>query len=571
MPKNLTKRFYSNGYALILTQLKSNIVDLAYRKLIHIPNTYPVSSDIFLFELRQRVTKDVQIVDKVTAILVLFALLMVLGTLVAPILILLTLGLTFTSILGILYLLSSMKLVKLFYLSIYMVSPVVFGIGVDYSILILGRYLEERQKGRRLDMCLDIISRRTIPTILTCGFIVALGLGSFSLSRYPYIQVIGISFIIAVLMTLLTTCVVLPSIIRVLGDRILWPFGLETKVMEFRSKFLVKLAQLSTSKPIKIIIFFTILTILSTLCILLFMNVTTNPINLLPKTPAKIGYELLIQNFESKSLSEAYIVITPVNSKVTHEVTKYLEEKSYVVDVEFLGNYGNYSIIKVKLIYDSLADQLIDVYLDLRKYLNILEEKYNVKIYIGGAPANKYYFVKGFEREFYNFIVYLIMVLVILTLTLLIKSITIPLRLVITVLMSVSWAIAVTILLFEEIFHVQTYWLLPIILYTLLLSIGVDYDVFIISRFREEVLKGLNDREAIVKAIEVTGPIVTGAALILGLAFISLTLSSLYILKEIGFAIAIAVLMDAFIVRPFLVPAIIVLLGRYNWWPWRLR
>lgn len=109
---------------------------------------------------------------------------------------------------------------------------------------------------------------------------------------------------------------------------------------------------------------------------------------------------------------------------------------------------------------------------------------------------------------------------------------------------------------------------MPVILISLLLSVGTDYDLFIVSRFREEINNGLSDKDAIVRAVEVTGgPVVTGAALVLAMAFASLALSSIYILKQVALAVASSVIIDSFVVRPLLVPAIIVLLGKWNWWP----
>jgi len=152
-------------------------------------------------------------------------------------------------------------------------------------------------------------------------------------------------------------------------------------------------------------------------------------------------------------------------------------------------------------------------------------------------------------------------------LTIYMKSVMIPLRLVSTVLMSITWSLALTTAVFQGLMGVKTYWLLPVILISLLLSVGTDYDLFIISRFREEVVNGYSDDEAIVRAVEFTGPVVTGAALVLAMAFASLALSSIYILKQVALAVASSVIIDSFLVRPLLVPAIIVLLGKYNWWP----
>jgi len=188
-------------------------------------------------------------------------------------------------------------------------------------------------------------------------------------------------------------------------------------------------------------------------------------------------------------------------------------------------------------------------------------------VLVGGSPSYKYYFVLGFEREYYGLILYVMIAINVVILTIYMRSVMIPLRLVSTVLMSITWSLALTTAVFQGLMGVKTYWLLPVILISLLLSVGTDYDLFIISRFREEVVNGYSDDEAIVRAVEFTGPVVTGAALVLAMAFASLALSSIYILKQVALAVASSVIIDSFLVRPLLVPAIIVLLGKYNWWP----
>jgi Predicted drug exporters of the RND superfamily len=131
--------------------------------------------------------------------------------------------------------------------------------------------------------------------------------------------------------------------------------------------------------------------------------------------------------------------------------------------------------------------------------------------------------------------------------------------------MSIAWSLALEVAIFQELMGQPTYWLVPVILFAFLMAIGTDYDIFIITRIREEIEKGLGEKEAIKTAIVSTGPVITGAAMILATAFSTLLLSQITLLRQVGFTIAFAALVDAFIVRPFIVPALIILAGRYNW------
>jgi len=110
------------------------------------------------------------------------------------------------------------------------------------------------------------------------------------------------------------------------------------------------------------------------------------------------------------------------------------------------------------------------------------------------------------------------------------------------------------------------------ILFIILMGLGMDYDIFLVTRIREEVAKGKTDEEAIVTAVERTGGIITACGVIMAGAFASLMLSTMGLLQEFGFALSFAIIVDAMLVRIYLVPAIMVLLKKWNWWaPGRLQ
>ena len=141
-----------------------------------------------------------------------------------------------------------------------------------------------------------------------------------------------------------------------------------------------------------------------------------------------------------------------------------------------------------------------------------------------------------------------------------------PLRLVFTLLMSISWTLAAFILVFQDWMQASVSWILPIILFCVLMGLGVDYDIFLVSRIREEVLKGKSDEEAIVTAVESTGTIITLCGAVMASAFGSMLLSSMLEMKEFGFVLCLAIILDATLMRLVIVPSIMVLMKKYNWW-----
>ena len=175
-----------------------------------------------------------------------------------------------------------------------------------------------------------------------------------------------------------------------------------------------------------------------------------------------------------------------------------------------------------------------------------------------------------------------ILVTIMLILTFLLGSITVPVRLIITIATSVTWTLGFLVLMFQFNLEAITiaylnpninieaglYWIIPPILFCILFGLGMDYDIFITSRIREEYLKGKSNNEAIEEGLIHTASVVTSCAIIMAGAFLALWFSYILILTEIGLGMVFAVIVDATIVRVFLVPAAMAIMGdKYNWWP----
>jgi RND superfamily putative drug exporter len=167
-------------------------------------------------------------------------------------------------------------------------------------------------------------------------------------------------------------------------------------------------------------------------------------------------------------------------------------------------------------------------------------------------------------------IIPIVLVVILLILMLLLRAVVAPLLLVGTVVLSFAATLGVCAVVFNHVFHfVGADSSFPLFAFTFLVALGVDYNIFLMTRVREEAhVEGT--RRGILKGLTVTGGVITSAGIVLAATFSVLGSLPLVFLAELGFAVAFGVLLDTLVVRSILVPALTYDIGRPIWWPGRL-
>ncbi len=168
-------------------------------------------------------------------------------------------------------------------------------------------------------------------------------------------------------------------------------------------------------------------------------------------------------------------------------------------------------------------------------------------------------------------IVPVVLVLIALLLAIVMRSLIAPLYLVISVVFSFGASLGIAVLIFMRIGgDAGLDFVLPFLMFIFLMALGEDYNILVMSRIREEAQKS-SLKDAITRALNATGTTVTSAGLILAATFgVAGLLGSTDQIHQLGIGIAIGILLDTFLVRTLLVPSIVALLGRWNWWPSKL-
>ncbi|MHA1500711.1 MAG: efflux RND transporter permease subunit [Candidatus Heimdallarchaeota archaeon] len=227
---------------------------------------------------------------------------------------------------------------------------------------------------------------------------------------------------------------------------------------------------------------------------------------------------------------------------------------------------------------------LIEIYLDKSPYSkeaeefvsnlpttveNILADKNLEKLAIGDVYylgyARSLYEIKQITDNAFPIVIPIVIVGVYLVLFFLFGSYFTPIRLILTIALGIVVTLGMLQLVFSVGLGVPIFWLLPLMLFSILMGLGLDYDIFLVTRIKEYYDKGMSNKEAIAHALDHTASIITSCGSVMAAAYSALLISQLWHLRELGFAFALAIILDATVIRLIVVPAVMVLMEKLNW------
>jgi RND superfamily putative drug exporter len=188
---------------------------------------------------------------------------------------------------------------------------------------------------------------------------------------------------------------------------------------------------------------------------------------------------------------------------------------------------------------------------------------------VGGQAAIQYDTKKASEHD-RDLIIPIVLGVILVVLAIVLRAIVVPILLILTVVLSFAATLGVSAFVFNHIFGFDNADpAFALFAFVFLVALGIDYNIFLMTRVREETLR-FGTREGIVRGLAVTGGVITSAGLVLAATFAVLGVLPLVFLAELGFAVAFGVLLDTIVVRSILVPALSYDIGKPIWWPSRL-
>ncbi len=509
-------------------------------------------------------------------------------------------------------------------MTLTMLFSILMGVGTDYSVFIIMRYREERIKGSNREEAVHTSIAWAGESIVTSGATVVIAFFAMASSSLAMVQTMGLVLGMAILVALLVALTLIPAILMLVGNRIFWPTTGErfkrfaTRVMEKKQAgnhgYFHRAATFAV-KHSKVIVVAAILVSIPTTY--LFVTTETN-FDFIDSmgTPESIqGMSAMTSDFGAGRIMPTQIVITgntlvydgtsfnanylnaidnitatiaadpmvehvsgitrPFGQWVDYSNASALSSEDRQQMLQSLGSDNRTILLTVVLKQQPQAAASVNFIPTLRN--EIAEAKttqpalVGSTILVGGSTASLYDLSLSLSGQFNN-IELIVVIGIFVVLMIVLGSILLPAFAIVSIAMSISWSFAATVLVFGVWLGKPILFLIPLILFVMLMGLGMDYNVFILTRIREEVHKGKGTENAVVDAVDWTGGIISALALIMAGAFGSMMLSSNTMLQEFGFALSVAILLDAMVVRTYIVPAAMVLMGKRAWWaPGRLQ
>jgi len=469
-----------------------------------------------------------------------------------------------------------------FQLSVFVVNVTTMmglAVGIDYSLFIIERYREERRKGASIDDAIALAGSTASRAVLFSGITVVLAVTGLFLVPTDLFWSLAIGSILVVTTSVLAALTLLPAIIKLLGDKIdKWSIRPISKRQdaEAKSGFWDRIANIVMRQPIISLVIS--VGILVAVAIPYFdMETGLAGVSTMPEHfRSRSGFEVLEEEFSGGLIAPIILVINTADNDpdLQERITVFAEAVGGAAVVEKSPD-GAITTITLSPPGDaSTADASAEIRQIREQTVPSVFGPFANGVHVTGWAARQADFTDlAADRQIP--VVVFVLTLSFILLMLVFRSILVPLKAVIMNLLSVGAAYGLIVLVFQkgygnEIFGFQQVeaiesWI-PIFLFAILFGLSMDYHVFLLSRIKERFTETDDNRESIAHGIRSTGRIITGAALIMVFVFGGFAAGDLTLLQQMGFGLAVAVFLDATIVRSVLVPATMRLLGRRNWW-----
>jgi RND superfamily putative drug exporter len=471
-----------------------------------------------------------------------------------------------------------------------LVQLIGLGIAVDYSLLIVYRFREELASGKEVDHAVVRTMQTAGRAVVFSGIAVALGLALLVAMPLPFIRMLGVAGFLIPVVSIAGAVTLQPALLSFYGRRgVARHRVLPRRESPSGEGFWAGLARRIMRRPIAFLVAGTAVLVLMALPAF-WLQLTPGSTFGIPRTSQSVrGFDVLRQAVGEGAVAPSQILVQGPPGAVNAPQTQAAVERLVA---------GLERDPEVARVYTGLQKPFVDSTRTYRQVLVAGRHDYgfpesqafvkrlrnsiipaasfpdSTRVLVGGGPAQGV----DFLHLAYTYFVPLIGAVLILTYVLLMRafrSLLLPLKAVLLNLLSVAAAYGMLVLFFrfgvgQSLLGLYQFnqiegWI-PIFLFAMLFGLSMDYEVFLVTRMREAYDEGADNETAVAHGLERTGRIITAAAVIMCAAFSGFLAGSIVGLQEFGLGLAVAIFVDATIVRCILVPSMMAILGRWNWW-----
>lgn len=441
------------------------------------------------------------------------------------------------------------------------ISVLVFGAGTNYALLLIARYREELRHVEDRHEAMRRALGSAAPAVLASGGTVVLALLSLGLADDPFARSLGFAGAAGIVVALVFALLVLPAAMVLFGRRLFWPFVPRIGQPDpTRTGFWSRVGGVVTRRPV-----------LTSLASVLLLGVLAAGLvglrvgqapdeQFLAEPEAVVGQQQLAEAFPAGT-SEPAVVIAAAER--ADDVAAAIEGVDGAAQVQ--PGEGDGTVVPISVVLD--AEPGTEAAFEQVRALRSAAQAEDPDALVGGADAEALDARDTAARD--RLVLFpVILVIVLAVLLVLLRSVVAAIVLVLTVVATYVASMGASWFAFENLLGypplaVST----PLLAFLFLVALGVDYNIFLTTRAREEAVRGAPAREAVVTALAVTGGVITSAGVLLAAVFAVLGVLPLVQLAQIGVIVGFGVLLDTVLVRSLLVPALVTLLGERFWWP----
>jgi putative drug exporter of the RND superfamily len=441
-------------------------------------------------------------------------------------------------------------------------TVLVFGAGTDYALLLVARYREELRRHADRHEAMIFALHRAGPAIIASAATVAIGMGCLTLAEVNSTRGLGPVAALGVVVGLLAMMTLLPALLVICGRWLFWPVRPRYGTAEPTATGIWARMGARIARRPRIVWIGTAaaLGVMALGLLQLNANGLSQKDSFTGEQPSVAGLEVLGRHFPAGQGDPVVVIADAARRDRVGTTLAAVPGISAVGDpvaknglVEFEGTLTSAP--------DSQAAE--DTVLAVREALRDTGAK------VGGTTAMTYDINEANKHD-NRLIIPLVLLVVLVILAVLLRSLVAPVILMATVVLSFAAALGVSTLVFRHVFgFAGEDTAFPLFVFVFLVALGIDYNIFLMTRVREEAREHGTRRGALI-GLAATGGVITSAGIVLAGTFAALGSLPLVAFAEIGFAVAFGVLLDTLVVRSVLVTALNLDIGRWMWWPSRL-